>query len=473
MVLEDDLVTEHTESDKASVAFIQLVFRARLVKRAVRKLSENVLRAKEPIYTTPELLEILFTPPDEREGAQLDAMLHALHHLPFFQTLSELQQAHCCRCIGGAQHNLNDVVYTSGDLGTTFYIVLAGGCRMEADNGRATLELSVGDSFGHVELMASNRDHTRKTTVTALSGTYLATIERQDYLRLTGELENEVIKILQAPVKERSETELAIVRALFKNTPFFSNLHYEMLQDVCCRNMSIRTANANTHLFHAGEDGAEFFVTIAGTVRVILHGEDERGKNAGYVRDKSKDILLNAGSSFGEIAITSSKPEDWKRSAGIHCVTDCTFAVLSREHYLQSTSVIESQVHGALETDTQQRTSTHIDLLMSYFRAQPFFKGLALEGLRRQACSIMFCEHVEAGTVLWQQGSQDIQTFHILLRGGPVREVKEGETVRKLKTGDEIGGQQTIVLSLSHACIFVPTGLLRQLTDLEIVAAAS
>ena len=95
MVLEDDLVTEHTEADQASVAFIQLVFRARLVKRAVRKLSENVLRAKQPIYTTPELLEILHIEPGLRSGEQLDELLHTFHHLPFFQTLSELQQAVC------------------------------------------------------------------------------------------------------------------------------------------------------------------------------------------------------------------------------------------------------------------------------------------------------------------------------------------------------------------------------------------
>ena len=95
---------------------------------------------------------------------------------------------------------------------------------------------------------------------------------------------------------------------------------------------------------------------------------------------------------------------------------------------------------------------------MSYFRSQPFFKGLALEGLRKQACSFMFRERVDAGAVLWHEGSDDVQTFHIVLRGGPVREVKNGETIRKLKMGDEIGGQLSIALSVpraAHRCHFV------------------
>eukprot|EP01043_Picozoa_sp_COSAG02_P025716 COSAG02_NODE_1454_length_12536_cov_347.064163_10_plen_464_part_00 len=444
MVLEDDLVTEHTQSEQASVSFIQLVFRARLVKRAVRKLSESVLRAAQPIYTTPDLLDILRTAPEQRDGEQLDQLLHIFHHLPFFQTLSELQQAICCRSIGLVEHHLNDVVYASGDPGTTFYIVLGGECRVEADSRRAELLLGVGDSFGHTELLGGDREHRRKTTVTASSGLILATLTRTDYLRLTGKLEKEVIKILGQPSEQRSNTEIVLVRALFKDTPFFRTLHYNMLQDVCCQNMTVMTTKEGEHLFHAGDDGSEYFVTIEGTVRVVLQGEDERGKAAGYDRDQSKDILLKAGSSFGEIAITSTDPKDWKRSAGIQCVKDCTFAVLSRAHYLQSTSAIEGRVYAALETPTQRRSNVQIQLLMDYFHSQPFFVRLALDGLRRQACNMMFRENIEAGTVLWEDGSHDVQSFHILLRGGPVREVKDGETVRKINMGDEIGGQLRI-----------------------------
>ena len=465
MVLEDDLVTEHTEADQASVAFIQLVFRARLVKRAVRKLSENVLRAKQPIYTTPELLEILHIEPGLRSGEQLDELLHTFHHLPFFQTLSELQQAICCRCIGVSEHHLNDVVYASGEPGTTFYIVLAGGCTMEADNGRAELQLGVGDSFGHTELINGDGNHKRTTTVTASSGTTLATLTRTDYLRFTGRLEKEVIQILSRPATQRSEAELVLVRALFKDTPFFRSLHYKMLHDVCCQHMTIRTAKAGEDLFHAGDDGSEYFVTIEGVVRVVLQGEDERGKAAGYERDTSKDILLKAGSSFGEIAITSNDPKDWKRSAGIQCVKDCTFAVLSRAHYLQSTSAIEGRVYAALETPVDARGPAQIELLMGYFRSQPFFQRLGLEGLRRQACGMMFRESIDAGTILWEEGSADkVETFHILLRGGPLREVKEGDTVRKILMGDEFGGQLTFALPLLRAgflelCFVFDSGL--------------
>ena len=54
---------------------------------------------------------------------------------------------------------------------------------------------------------------------------------------------------------------------------------------------------------------------------------------------------------------------------------------------------------------------------------------------------MMFRENVEGGTILWNEGDEDPETFHIVLRGGPVREVKDGETVRKLSMGDELGGE--------------------------------
>ena len=259
MVLEDDLTTENTESDRQSVSFIQLVFRARLVKRAVKKLSENVLRSTQPMYVTEELLETLTTKPKERDGEALDALLEAFHHLPFFETLSELQQAQCCRAIGVVPMSLGDTVFEVGDVGTTFYIVLAGGCEMGAsgrghDKGQASLreqlQLTIGDSFGHHELVGD--DHKRKTTVTALSGTFLATLKRPDYLRITGALGDEVVTILSKPSSERTVTELVHARSLFLETPFFLALHYKMLQDVCCKNMTIRTAKADEVLFNAG-----------------------------------------------------------------------------------------------------------------------------------------------------------------------------------------------------------------------------
>ena len=49
---------------------------------------------------------------------------------------------------------------------------------------------------------------------------------------------------------------------------------------------------------------------------------------------------------------------------------------------------------------------------------------------------MMFRENAAAGDVLWSDGDTDAETFHILLRGGPIREVKEGETVRTLRMGD-------------------------------------
>ena len=142
-------------------------------------------------------------------------------------------------------------------------------------------------------------------------------------------------------------------------------------------------------LFSAGDEGHEYFVTVRGQVEVLVQGADERGKAAGYQREERKKkqrIILKAGSSFGEIAITSTDPKDWTRSAGIACLADCTFAVLSRERFLESTSAIEGRVYAALETEAGQRSELQIGLLMEYFRDQAFFNGL----VSTTACQELF-----------------------------------------------------------------------------------
>eukprot|EP01049_Picozoa_sp_SAG25_P000985 SAG25_NODE_37_length_19691_cov_19.319467_25_plen_238_part_00 len=163
--------------------------------------------------------------------------------------------------------------------------------------------------------------------------------------------------------------------------PFFRALHYRMLQNVCCRFMTLRRCEAEEHLFCIDDEGHEYFVTMQGSVRVLIRGNDERGKAAGYGRDdatepaqpaqKKKEIVLREGSSFGEIALTSTNPADRRRTAGIQSREPSMFGVLSREHYLDATSTIEGQVFNALETPSGSRTRAQLDLMMEFFRERP------------------------------------------------------------------------------------------------------
>ena len=162
--------------------------------------------------------------------------------------------------------------------------------------------------------------------------------------------------------------------------------------------------------------------------------------------EKKPEIILRAGAGFGEIALTSDDPRDWTRSAGIQCHSDgpCHFAVLGRDHYLDATAKIEGRVMHALETPSQSRTVKQLELLMEFFRNERFFKKLALEGLRKQACTMLFRQNVKAsgvpgGKVLWHEGDENPDTFHIIVRGGPIREEIAGVEVRKLHVGDELG----------------------------------
>ncbi len=102
---------------------------------------------------------------------------------------------------------------------------------------------------------------------------------------------------------------------LLEGVPLFERCHPSDLR-VVARHCDVRTVPAGTTLIHAGDNGDEMFIVLAGAV--------VRGDAARSAR------LLGSGSYFGELAILDPAP----RSLIVMATEETTVAVLSRAAFL-------------------------------------------------------------------------------------------------------------------------------------------
>ena len=126
------------------------------------------------------------------------------------------------------------------------------------------------------------------------------------------------------------------------------------------RHATRRSYRKNTLVIHQGDETDSLYILLEGQMRVFI--EDEQGREL-TVR------IVNAGDSFGELALLGEFP----RSANVLAVNDCVVSVISRDSYLQllrdcpqvSLSLIKTLAHMVRET-TQEMT--HIALSDVYGR---------------------------------------------------------------------------------------------------------
>ena len=106
-----------------------------------------------------------------------------------------------------------------------------------------------------------------------------------------------------------------------RSVPLFGSLSDDELRDL--RDLlRTRAVQANTPLFHAGDQGDAMYLVESGRVRISITDDDE------------KEIILaelTQGDFFGEMAIIDGK----QRSASAAVTEDAVLAVLSRDDFLR------------------------------------------------------------------------------------------------------------------------------------------
>eukprot|EP01048_Picozoa_sp_COSAG05_P003992 COSAG05_NODE_199_length_14500_cov_458.233456_1_plen_695_part_00 len=368
--------------------------------------------------------------PHERLGAQLQVVLELFNDTAFFKQLSlgSVKEQVCRSCTHVRLRN-NELLFRQGDNADSFYIIVTGHVRVVV-GGKVLVVLGSGSSFGETGVIGKTAAE-RKRTATVLGGSVpgvpgapkekdrpkdrkkrkiqdycdLAVVSRDDYVRVMNGSEHRLRTALVTPPKDRTKTDLKLLRDLFGGTAFFRMLASENQMLKCCEKVGMEERASGETLFEAGGVGEKFYLIIRGSV-------------IGDIPGRHKPFVLEQGDSFGELSVIGSTEEDQRRTATIRCRTDCLFGTLSRAAYLRVTNKLEGEAFKVLEKPSGRRNEPDVSLLAQYFSDLEFFHLLHFPMMQKAVCKNLTLLGLDGNEACFSQGEESEGNFFVLLRGG-------------------------------------------------------
>lgn len=217
--------------------------------------------------------DILSKPSEERTESDLLSLMEILGRLRFAESLRHAERVEVCKAMGYRSKQKGATVFSQGDLGNTFYIVLSGSVSVSIKAGDAEAEERVatlynGDSFGELALLQEGS--VRSATVRAETGVEFLTISRADYNRILG-----------AVTEEQLAEKINFLHAL----PAFAGVPMSMIRSAAYV-LSTREYARNAVVFKQGEETEDIFFVERGGVKFVREVQDARAlRKMGVHRD--------------------------------------------------------------------------------------------------------------------------------------------------------------------------------------------
>jgi cGMP-dependent protein kinase len=205
------------------------------------------------------------------------AILEALRKFPLLEGLTTEQINKIADTVEVINYNPKDVIIRKGTQGSIFYMIKAGEVRV-SDVGAKFKDHSLGPGgyFGERALMTNEP---RAATITAVKPTTLLALDKEEFQKLLG------------PLQELLDYNLSM-RVLSSIKMFEKLTTSEKVR--LCRSFHEASFEANKVIVKQGEHGSKFFVLVHGRVDVICND--------------TKVAELGAGEYFGEMALLDNEP---------------------------------------------------------------------------------------------------------------------------------------------------------------------
>jgi hypothetical protein len=136
--------------------------------------------------TEARIRRVLQSHPAKRTEGDLTVVRDMFGQTHFFRTLSTTTQVlSCCRNLGMVLLGAGERLFSAGDDGDIFYIIVRGEVTGQlGETEGKKFQLGAGDAFGEISVMGKTAEERKRTaTVTASSECLLATLSRANYLR--------------------------------------------------------------------------------------------------------------------------------------------------------------------------------------------------------------------------------------------------------------------------------------------------
>ena len=217
--------------------------------------------------------DILSKPSEERTESDLLSLMEILGRLRFAESLRHAEKVEVCKAMGYRSKRKNETVFSQGDPGNTFYIVLSGSVSVSIKAGAAEAEERVatlynGDSFGELALLQEGS--VRSATVRAETDVEFLTISREDYNRILG-----------AVTEEQLAEKINFLHAL----PAFAGVPMSMIRSAAYV-LTTREYKRGAVVFKQGEETEDIFFVERGGVKFVREVQDARAlRTMGVHRD--------------------------------------------------------------------------------------------------------------------------------------------------------------------------------------------
>jgi CRP-like cAMP-binding protein len=152
------------------------VFLAKLLRNDYVEITNKI---EKQVY------KALGTPTRDRTQTQIELLFEFMRDEEFFKVIQlDGMRQQCCKAMMMQRVGDGEILFSQGDHGFTFHIVIRGTVRVVID-GTAVRQLSAGASFGELALLAeTEEERVRTASIIATSDCLIATLTRNDFLKV-------------------------------------------------------------------------------------------------------------------------------------------------------------------------------------------------------------------------------------------------------------------------------------------------
>ena len=200
------------------------------------------------------------------------------------QLSSSLLQLKCCRLLSLYKSRGNgEVLFRHGEAGNNFFIIVRGEVlgvvppRPGSSAPPKRFSLGPGDAFGERSILGRTaEERKRSATIVCKTPCLMASLTREEYLEVTGRLENVALAALRTPPESRDEEAVGVVWSYLKEMAFFQELRYPLLQRACCARLTLEGFQAEQYLATEGSqyEGRVMFL-LKGGVQLMAEGGEK------------------------------------------------------------------------------------------------------------------------------------------------------------------------------------------------------
>lgn len=275
--------------------------------------------------------------------------------IPLLQDLSPRERRLVAQYLAPQRYFAGDTIYRSGDPATGLFLIELGAVRLLGDNDEDFTELTNGEAFGEMAVIAKTPHSNTAQAATELILWQLSPADFDALTRTNPTIKTNLSRNLRARL---SASDQAYATALLGRISLFAGISRDALNDIV-RLLLLRHVPAGEIIFSRGDPGDAMYIVDTGSV------VSDSADTPGQMRHRYSD-----GDYFGETALLTGKTREFT----VHATSNVNLWCLYRTDF-DSLLVKHPQLSAALSQALRDRLNAVQD-----YATEPHLQKIAEAG---------------------------------------------------------------------------------------------